>query len=443
MNHGKRVFAGRVSGLTLGVFATIAFAESASKTWRFDLPLPGTYKIQVEHSYPAPAPSNVAVTYAIQIGERNVSRSIDLIANQPFIPLITDTPDPSRLRVTISGLAADALLKTKVRVYDSMFASPDQYEDAIRAIDFPEAGRARRLLAEAPEAMDLGRVKLSIDKLVDPRIDIEAGLRSLDAIAKTIKGMPEYGPSPTSRAIALRKYLYEAGSWNEQRAYSYDFDDPLGTKLSNKLLTNYLMSRKGNCVTMPFLFIILGQRLGIDVTAATAPLHFLVKFKDEAGRWINLEATSGANPSRDVWYREQMPMTDIAIANGIYLQALSKTETAAEMAVVLAEHYFDVGEYGKAKAIADIVLQHVPKDVGTMTLRGTADFRQLRELYLKKYGNEARIPAESRAHYSFLGRGNRYWFSKAERLGWREPPPEDKDQYMRRVNDAKRSAPLN
>lgn len=46
---------------------------------------------------------------------------------------------------------------------------------------------------------------------------------------------------------------------------------------------------------MPFLFIILGDRLGINVTASVAPLHVFVKFTDENGVIHNLETTSGTN----------------------------------------------------------------------------------------------------------------------------------------------------
>ncbi len=34
---------------------------------------------------------------------------------------------------------------------------------------------------------------------------------------------------------------------------------------------------------MPFLFIILGQKLGLDVTASTAPEHVFVKYRDDMG----------------------------------------------------------------------------------------------------------------------------------------------------------------
>lgn len=87
-------------------------AESNSKTWTFDLPLPATYKVQVEDRVEAPKQANVPITYAIQVGGKTISRQLDLIANQVFIPLITDVEMPGALQVVISGLSAVDLNRT-------------------------------------------------------------------------------------------------------------------------------------------------------------------------------------------------------------------------------------------------------------------------------------------------------------------------------------------
>jgi hypothetical protein len=69
-------------------------------------------------------------------------------------------------------------------------------------------------------------------------------------------------PTSEQRVLAIKKYLYEACSWNDFKPYQYDFGDPISTKISNKLLPTYLKTRKGNYVNMPLLFVILGQKLG-------------------------------------------------------------------------------------------------------------------------------------------------------------------------------------
>jgi len=66
------------------------------------------------------------------------------------------------------------------------------------------------------------------------------------------------------------------------------------------LLQRYLTTRRGNCITMPILFLALGQRLGLTMTLAEAPLHVFVKYTDDDGAVWNLEATSGGGVTRDV-----------------------------------------------------------------------------------------------------------------------------------------------
>jgi hypothetical protein len=188
---------------------------------------------------------------------------------------------------------------------------------------------------------------------------------------------------------------------------------------------------------MPFLFIISGQRLGLDVTAATAPKHFLVKYKSEQYGWINLEATSGANPARDVWIRKQEPMTDEALANGVYLQPLTRRETAAEMSTIVAESYLLQQKYEQAIAITDVILERYPKDVGTMIMKGVAYGRLSRQRFDSRYSSPSEIPPEQRQYYQYLSANNHEWFSKAESLGWREERPGDDTDYLKRVEQAK------
>jgi hypothetical protein len=195
-----------------------------------------------------------------------------------------------------------------------------------------------------------------------------------------------------------------------------------------------MSNKKGNCITMPFLFIILGDRIGINVTTSLAPLHVLMKFTDTDGKTYNLETTSGANFARNAWYREQMPMTDLAIENGIYLQPLTRKETVAVMMSVLAEYYFQEQKYKKSVAISDLTLKYYPKYVNSMLRNGSASYRLLQEYYIEKYSNPNDIPQNQRKLFHYLSNGNRYWFAKAEELGWREPKADFNAEYLQKVH---------
>lgn len=422
--------------IALGLCA-FAQADQPARAWEFDLSTPGTYKVQVEHTVAEFAPGT-KVTYSISIGTETRTRELDLIANRPFIPLIVDIPSANKMRVVVTGLPQPALQHTRVYAYNADSVPYGEYFDPAKSDGFGELKRVRSILARPAENIDLARAKLIIDKIVDPATDIEKNLKQVDAMVAKARAIPKFGVSTTSRAMALQRFIYEPGEWNDHRPFQYDLDDPLGANINNKLLPTYLTSRKGNCVTMPLLFIILGQRLGIDVTASTAPNHLLIKFRNELGSWINLEATSGANPARDVWIRQQHPtITDEAIANGVYLQPLSKKETVALMATLLAEHYLQRQQYQKAIAVADLILEYYPKNVAMMTMKGVGYGRLARKQFMEKYPSPNEIPANERGYFEYLSSNHHLWFAKAEALGWREETKEQRDEYLRHIKRAR------
>jgi regulator of sirC expression with transglutaminase-like and TPR domain len=420
-------------------------ASAATRTWEFDLKTPGTYEVHVQHKIKETVvPRGAEASYSFQTREKTIQRNLPFYPkgdDHPVVVLIGDITSPQKVRVVIAGIPPPLLQQTRVYVIDGNARYPYEWFDPEKNIDLKSAKRLRAILKQPEQEIDLARTKLTIDKLINPTIDVDANLKKIDALVTEIKTMPGFGASSTSKMLALKRYIYEPGEWNNFKPYQYDLDDPLGTKLSNKLLSNYMLSKKGNCVTMPLMFVILGQRLGIDVTAATAPLHILVKFRDETGAWYNLETTSGANPARDIWYREQMPMTDEAVANGVYLRPLTRKETVAVMVTTLAEHYFEQLEFEKAITLSDLTLEYYPRDVEAMVRKGSAYYRLLGKYYLEKYRSPDEIPIRAKGHFAYLSQNNLQWFAKAEALGWREPSKEDEEKYLQKVSQARNVKP--
>ncbi len=250
------------------------------------------------------------------------------------------------------------------------------------------------VLSTPSSKIDFARAKLTLDKLVDPKIDVEASLREIDGMTARLRAFAGNAATNRQKLNAVRRFIYESGPWNDRRPFSYDRTDPFGRKIGNKLLANYLRTRQGNCVTMPILFLILGNRLGLPVTLSTAPLHIFIKYRDdESGGYVNLETTSGALPARDAWIRRNMPMTDAAIRNGLYMRALDAREALAVMAETVLEDAMRRRQYREAVAIADAMLAADARNVDAILSRGSA------------YGVLAQTA-----------------FVEAEGLGWQRPP---------------------
>ena len=110
-------------------FAITAVANP-TRTWDFELPAAGTYKIQVEHA--VQAEPGTKVSYAITIGDETRVREFELVANRPFIPLVTDVPAPKRMRVAVMGLSEATLKETRVYAYNADYVPYWQYFDPIK-----------------------------------------------------------------------------------------------------------------------------------------------------------------------------------------------------------------------------------------------------------------------------------------------------------------------
>ena len=230
--------------------------------------------------------------------------------------------------------------------------------------------------------------------------------------------MAGQGAGERVRIGALRCLLYHPGSWNDNRPFGYDLTDPDGHSLKSQLLPNYLLSRRGNCVSMPILFLILAERLSLDVRLALAPQHMFVRYHVPSGPIINLETTSGANPARDSWYRQNFPITDEAVRNRVYLRSLSKKETVAAMAATVVEHLVQNGRFEEAADVCGSILRHAPLDVFAMVKLATAYGALIERDFETRYPKPVLIPAGLRRRYLTLRALNRRWFERAQALGW-------------------------
>lgn len=283
------------------------------------------------------------------------------------------------------------------------------------------AVEAVRSVLSLPEAeIDYARAKVALDAIVDPGIDKDATLDELDHMADRALRMA--GPSPTEADLlnALRVLIYRAGPWNGNRPFDYDHANFKDIRL--KLIAHYLETRRGNCVSMPILFLILADKLGIQMSLAFAPSHFFLRHRDRQGRITNLEATSGADPARDLWIRESRGVTDRAVASGFQMRALSRREGVAAMAHTVVEAMMESARYRETLALTDLIIRCNPRDGMAWANHAQACFHILGTEFLRPFGSALSIPIPRRAEYLLLLQRNHAAFATAERLGFEGTP---------------------
>jgi len=243
----------------------------------------------------------------------------------------------------------------------------------------------------------------------------------MDRLAEGANALAGAGASQAAKLSALRRVFYQSGAWNEGRPFAYDHADPLGQNVPNKLISTYLATRRGNCVSMPILVLIVGERMGLNLGLSTAPLHIFLRHTDETGREINLEATSGALPARTLWYRQNLPMTERAIESGLYMRTMTRRDAAAHMASTVVDFLMGEGRFQEAIEVGELILQHYPRDGYTLVKVGTAYAELMRIEFLERFPPPAPVPAALQQRFLFLARQNQRTFETAEALGW-EPP---------------------
>jgi len=278
----------------------------------------------------------------------------------------------------------------------------------------------RTVLSPAGSRSDYLDAELTFEQSIDKDADTADTRATVARLVDAARQMAGPQPSDTYKLAAVRKAIYEAGPWNHNRAFSYDLADPLGANPRSKMLSTYVRTRKGNCVSMPVLFLIVADRLGLNVRLAAAPLHLFVRYTDPSGAEHNLEATSGGHEARTAWYRANLPMSDRSIESGLYMRTFSKRETVAAMATEVLDFLFAERRFQEAADAADSLLAANPRDGYAMTKKGSALGLLMQAEFVGKYAAPGLIPAPLRARYRTLVAGNEKAFRDAAALGWRE-----------------------
>ncbi len=217
-----------------------------------------------------------------------------------------------------------------------------------------------RILQVPEDSIDIGMACLSLAGEFYPDLNASVVLSAFSTLAQRFEHYFGYAVMPEERIRALNTYLYRKGPWNDSLVFAYDRSDPGARKRSNRFINGYLSRRRGSCVTMPMLYVILGQRLGMSIAAVRAPNHFFVRYlpKDAPRGWqANIEATSGGGYSSDREYTIDMKIPKTGITRGMYLRTLTKKEYLASLLLINVAEYIARKDFDRAERYADLALR--------------------------------------------------------------------------------------
>lgn len=103
----------------------------------------------------------------------------------------------------------------------------------------------------------------------------------------------------------------------------------------------------------------------------------------------------------------------------------------------LGRNYLHKGYYFQANNVADLMLKYHPKNVNAMLLKGNIYYKKLHEQLAVLKARSIQITPFVKQRLDHLYKQNLLWYSKAETLGWREPPDDFEEKYLQSIEKFK------
>jgi hypothetical protein len=192
--------------------------------------------------------------------------------------------------------------------------------------------------------------------------------------------------------------------------FGYDFKDVFGYKTQESLFVSKLLkTRKGNCHSLPYLYKILAEELGVDAHLALAPNHVYIKHKNIKEGWYNTELTSGIFPI-DAWIMASGFVHIDAITNGVYMKALNNKESIALVLIDLAQCYqekFPNNDGAFILKCSETAIQNYPNFATALIMKAETEYKKIQKIVDKQeHDLQFKVLEKQYAHIHKLGYRN-------------------------------------
>jgi hypothetical protein len=218
----------------------------------------------------------------------------------------------------------------------------------------------------------------------------------------------------------------------------YDFDDYNGeSNWSNMFVSKLLATRKGQCHSLPLLYLILCEQTGTEAYLTYSPSHSYVKIKDGSGNWHNLELTNG-HIVTDAFIVGSGYVTSEAIKNKTYMEPQTKQQVVAQCLSDLAMGYLHKYGYDNfVKQCIDSILKYDANNLSGLMLK--ANYETIRFDYVV---NQVMSPHPDilKVHYpqiyELLEERNAT-YDRIDASGYRDMPKEAYESWLNSVSKEK------
>ncbi len=227
------------------------------------------------------------------------------------------------------------------------------------------AGQSIEDILSLPEnEISLCIATLVLAKDFYPDMKVETFLHVLDYMAKRFKYYFGDYTTPEERIGALNSFIYRKGYWNDEITFTYTEDVNPTNEINNMFINGYLATKKGSCITMPMLYLLIGEKLGWPIYPVAAPRHFFARYiTDEfttINSELNIETTSGGIIYPDKAFINDMSIPEKAIENGVYMKTLTKKEYIASLLSMSANKFAERQDFQRARYLYELSIKYYP-----------------------------------------------------------------------------------
>jgi Transglutaminase-like superfamily len=127
----------------------------------------------------------------------------------------------------------------------------------------------------------------------------------------------------------------------------------------NIFLAGLMRTRQGSCVSMPLIYLVIGQRLGLPIHLVAIGKHFFIRW-DEPGFRVDIETTS---TRKIAWTADDSVCLDIEgmkrdQLRGSDLRNLSNREVVGELFFIRMSYWHARGPDYETQSLNDLALAH-------------------------------------------------------------------------------------
>jgi regulator of sirC expression with transglutaminase-like and TPR domain len=159
-----------------------------------------------------------------------------------------------------------------------------------------------RVAGPQVENIDLLRAALTIARLDEEDLDVEAYVKHVERMADEVKWKIAAGATETSKLAALNEYLFKDNGFHGSRTDYYH--------RANSYLSRVIDDREGLPITLSLLYMELGARLGLQIEGVGLPAHVVVRHEPAEGQPQLIDVFESALPlSREAAERKILAMT--------------------------------------------------------------------------------------------------------------------------------------